>query len=160
MTREEFNLCVDDHADNLYRFMVKGVHDGERARDLVQDAFATLWVNREAVESAKSKSYLFTVAYNNMIDSIRKEGRMSVCDAAAGAGVPAQGHFDLNEILHMAVDRLPAEQRSVVLLRDYEGYSYGEIGAITGLSPAQVKVYIYRARVFLREYIGSIDKLI
>ena len=66
-------------------------------------------------------------------------------------------YSDLSEILNEAVSRLPEIQRSVVLLRDYEGYSYKEIGDITLLSEAQVKVYIYRARVFLKNYIGKMD---
>jgi RNA polymerase sigma-70 factor (ECF subfamily) len=45
----------------------------------------------------------------------------------------------------------------VVLLRDYEGYNYQEIGELTNLSESQVKVYIYRARLFLKKYIGSIE---
>jgi RNA polymerase sigma-70 factor (ECF subfamily) len=45
-------------------------------------------------------------------------------------------------------------------LRDYEGYSYREIGEITGLSESQVKVYIYRSRIFLKNYIGTIDALL
>jgi len=53
------------------------------------------------------------------------------------------------------VDKLPEIQRSVVMLRDYEGYSYEEIGKITNLSESQVKVYIYRARVFLKKFIVS-----
>ena len=71
-----------------------------------------------------------------------------------------QGNFDLQEILHRAVDQLPEVQKSVLLLRDYEGYSYREIEEITGLSEAQVKVYIYRSRIFLKNYIGTIDAVI
>ena len=66
-------------------------------------------------------------------------------------------YSDLSEILKEAVDRLPHVQRMVVLLRDYEGYNYQEIGELTNLSISQVKVYIYRARVFLKKYIGSIE---
>jgi RNA polymerase sigma-70 factor (ECF subfamily) len=64
-------------------------------------------------------------------------------------------YSDLKEILDMAVGKLPEIQRSVILLRDYEGYSYEEIGNITNLKESQVKVYIYRARVFLKKYIVS-----
>ena len=67
---------------------------------------------------------------------------------------------DVKEILDKALDRLPAIQKSVVLLRDYEGYSYKEIGEITGLSETQVKVYIYRARLYLKKYIVSIETVI
>ena len=66
-------------------------------------------------------------------------------------------YSDLAEILNEAVKLLPDIQRTVVLLRDYEGYSYNEIGEITSLSEAQVKVYIYRARVFLKNYIGKME---
>ncbi|MEA3444640.1 MAG: sigma factor-like helix-turn-helix DNA-binding protein, partial [Bacteroidota bacterium] len=51
-------------------------------------------------------------------------------------------------------------QRSVVVLRDYEGYSYKEIAEITELSESQVKVYIYRARLFLKNYIGSTEAVV
>jgi RNA polymerase sigma-70 factor (ECF subfamily) len=69
-------------------------------------------------------------------------------------------YTDLNEILHAALDRLPEQYRSVVLLRDYEGYSYKEIGEITGLSEAQVKINIYRGRIALKNYIGKIETVI
>jgi RNA polymerase sigma-70 factor (ECF subfamily) len=46
------------------------------------------------------------------------------------------------------------------MLRDYEGYSYEEIGEITALNPSQVKVYIYRARLALKEYIGKPENVI
>jgi RNA polymerase sigma-70 factor (ECF subfamily) len=59
-----------------------------------------------------------------------------------------------------AVDRLPEIQRMVVLLRDYEGYSYQELGELTNLNESQVKVYIYRARVFLKNYIGKMEAVV
>jgi len=68
-------------------------------------------------------------------------------------------YSDLKEILDEAVAKLPEIQRSVLLLRDYEGYSYDEIGEMTGLNESQVKVYIFRARSFLKSYIVSLDKV-
>ena len=62
--------------------------------------------------------------------------------------------------LEKALNKLPEIQKSVVLLRDYEGYSYEEIGEICGLKESQVKVYIFRARTFLKNYIGSIEKVV
>ena len=64
------------------------------------------------------------------------------------------------EVLEKAVENLPEDQKAVVMLRDYEGYSYREIADITGLSESQVKVYIYRARVYLKSYIGSLEQVI
>jgi len=62
--------------------------------------------------------------------------------------------------LNEALNKLPEIQRSVIMLRDYEGYDYNEIGEITGLNESQVKVYIFRARKFLKNYIGSIEAVI
>jgi RNA polymerase sigma-70 factor (ECF subfamily) len=66
----------------------------------------------------------------------------------------------LKEVLRDALDKLPEIQKSVIMLRDYEGYDYKEIGEITNLSESQVKVYIYRGRVALKEYIGSLSNVI
>jgi RNA polymerase sigma-70 factor (ECF subfamily) len=48
----------------------------------------------------------------------------------------------------------------VLLLRDYEGYNYEQIGEITGLNESQVKVYIYRARIAMKEYLVSLENVI
>ena len=69
-------------------------------------------------------------------------------------------YSDLGEVLERAVGNLPEDQKAVVMIRDYEGYSYKEIAEITGLSESQVKVYIYRARVFLKNFIGSMEQVI
>lgn len=159
MTLHDYNRCVDEHADPLYRFLLRGAGCGEKAKDLVQEAFEKLWMHRREVEPAKAKAYLFRVAYNAMIDAMRRDKRLSGLAEAAPAHHSHQ-YTDLNEALHRAVELLPADQRAVVLLRDYEGYSYEEIGAITGLNPPQVKAYIYRARLFLRERLGSIDRIV
>jgi RNA polymerase sigma factor (sigma-70 family) len=72
MTEKEYNDCVNLHADAVFRFIVKNLRHEEDARDVVQTAFEKLWRNREEVEGSKSKSYLFTIAYNSMIDHVRK----------------------------------------------------------------------------------------
>ena len=63
-------------------------------------------------------------------------------------------------ILEEALSKLGETQRSLVLLKDYEGYNYEEIGQITGLSSSQVKVYLHRARLQLKEYIVKIENVI
>jgi RNA polymerase sigma-70 factor (ECF subfamily) len=96
-----------------------------------------------------------------MIDGIRKTQKEIIMESKKlPERVYDHGFSDLQEILNQAVDKLPETQKSVLLLRDYEGYSYREIGDITGLSEAQVKVYIYRSRIFLKNYIGTIDAVL
>lgn len=161
MTVKEYNQAVEDHSDGVYRFILKNLRDEERARDIVQDTFEKLWRKVHDVSGEKVKSYLFSTAYHTMIDVIRKDSRQTSMDEVSGAELSHREQYsDLNEILHVAIAKLPEDQRSVVMLRDYEGYSYQEISEITGLSESQVKVYIYRARVFLKRFIGSPEKVI
>jgi RNA polymerase sigma factor (sigma-70 family) len=161
MTTKEYNLIVEQYADRVFRYIVKIIRDRERAHDLVQDSFEKLWRNCNDISYSKAKSYLFSIAHNTMVDMIRKENRQVVLETEK---MPQTAHSkqysDLKEILDEAVNKLPEVQRSVVLLRDYEGYSYEEIGEICNLNESQVKVYIYRARVFLKNYIGQIERVI
>jgi len=161
MTTDEYNLCVDQYADSLYRFVLKNLRDAERAKDIVQDTFEKLWTRADTVDFSKAKSYLFTAAYHTMIDILRKDSRQEFTDEMPNEMDTHNTHYsDLNEILHEAMNRLPEVQKAVILLRDYEGYSYEEIARITGLSESQVKVYIFRGRVFLKNYIGSLENVI
>ena len=161
MTVKEYNQCVDLHADGVYRFILKNIREEDRARDIVQDAFAKMWEKAGAIAFNKAKSYLFTTAYHTMIDAIRKDKHQQDYQHHHGdPGYSENDYSDLKEILDEAVGKLPEIQRSVLLLRDYEGYSYKEIGEITELNESQVKVYIYRARVFLKNYLVSIDRVI
>jgi RNA polymerase sigma factor (sigma-70 family) len=161
MTVNEYNTSVDLYSDRLYRFVFKSIKDMHKAEDIVQDSYEKLWKNAENVSNEKVKSYLFTTAYHTMIDRIRKEKRSAF---TADLNLTEQSHennySDLSEVLKEAVNQLPEIQRMVLLLRDYEGYSYKEIGEMTNLSESQVKVYIYRARVFLKKYIGNIEVVV
>lgn len=157
MTERDYNQCVDQYSDNVYRFIVKNLRHEEDARDVVQSAFEKLWRNREQVEPEKSKSYLFTVAYNQMIDHIRKNKRIQLKDEFTEDGRVQHANHDsqLKKTLMAALNRLNETQKSLVMLKDYEGYSYEEIGEIMGLNSSQVKVYLHRARLALREYLVS-----
>lgn len=161
MTIAEYNKSVDDYSDGIYRFILKNLKHEDKARDVVQDTYEKLWVKVNEVAVDKVRSYLFTTAYHTMIDMIRKEKRLTVFEAEKHDRPAAPDQYTgLARILDEAVTRLPEDQRSVIMLRDYEGYSYEDIAEITGLSESQVKVYIFRARMFLKNYIGSIEAVI
>src|SRR3954470_24955216 len=121
MTEKEYNECVRLYADNVYRFIVKNLRNEEDSRDVVQTAFEKMWRNRDSVENDKSKSYLFTVAYNQMIDHIRKSKRVSLTEefSDTSAGVNYQPKGNIQKTLHEALNRLNDTQRSLILLKDY-----------------------------------------
>jgi RNA polymerase sigma-70 factor (ECF subfamily) len=156
MTEKDYNESVLLYADNVYRFIVKNLRHTEDAEDIVQSAFEKLWIHKDSVEPLKAKSYLFTVAYHLLIDHTRKAKRISLQESFENDSQTAyQENKALKKVLHDALATLSETQRSLVLLKDYEGYSYEEIGEITKLTTDQVRVYLHRARLKLRNYLIS-----
>ena len=160
MTAEDYNNCVKLYADGLYRFMLKSTRRVEDARDLVQSSFAKLWEHRAEVNTLKSKSYLFTIAYHKMIDLTRKNSRLEFRESLPDQFETRPTNLRLKEVLEKALSRLSERQRSLVLLKDYEGYSYEEIAEITGLNSGQVKITLHRARLQLKEWLVSVENVL
>jgi RNA polymerase sigma factor (sigma-70 family) len=161
MTDKEYNECVTSYADNVYRFIYKNLGHEDDAKDVVQSAFEKLWVNRMGIQAEKSKSYLFTVAYHQMIDHIRKTKRIHLkAEFAEDTRSQDKPMGNIKKILEIALGKLNDLQRSLVLLKDYEGYSYAEIGQITGLNESQVKVYLHRARLQLKNYLVKLENVL
>ena len=162
MTLTEYNSCADLYSDGVYRFILKNIKDKDTAQDIVQESYVRLWERVKEVSYDKARAYLFTTAYHTMIDHIRKNQRLGSLDSGyTEIHDESPGTYnDLKEVINEAVAKLPEVQRAAILLRDYEGYSYEEIGEILQLNESQVKVYIFRARTFLKQYIGSLDLVI
>lgn len=163
MTERDYNECVHQYADAVFRFTIKNIRHEEDAKDIVQTTFEKLWRNLEHASFDTAKSYLFTIAYNlvrdrarrNQVVDKRKATLFKVSDTTT-----FQPHTQLKKHLNEALQQLNELQRSLVLLKDYEGYSYQEIAGITGLNEGQVKVYLHRARLILKNYLVKTENLI
>lgn len=132
--------------------------DKDDAQDVVQDSFAKLWEKKDSVDVEKVKSYLFTTAHNKMIDMFRKNKRSIEFESQVDmVRTTKQENHDIQAVLHEALNTLPDIQKSVILMRDYEGYSYEEIAEMCNINLTQVKVYIFRGRQKLKNYIGRMD---
>ncbi len=160
MTVNEYNDCVNQYSDGVYRFVLKHIKDTDRASDVVQDAFLKMWEKVDTIDVEKGKSYLFSAAYHTMVDEVRKtQIHQRFVEMQPVESDCENTYSDVYEVLDKAMENLPADQKSVLMLRDYEGYSYEEIAEITGLNESQVKVYIFRARTFLKNYLVRIENL-
>jgi RNA polymerase sigma factor (sigma-70 family) len=96
-----------------------------------------------------------------MIDLIRKNKKITnQDDFSFSTATTNEPQHNLKKILNEALYRLSETQRSLVLLKDYEGYSYDEIAIITSLSISQVKVYLHRARIQLKNYLVKPENVI
>ena len=161
MNTAEYNQCVRELSDSVYRFAWKSLGDGDHAKDMVQQAFITLWEKREEVPADKAKSFLFTVAYRKCMDVHRTRGRTTNAEHLHENSITEHPKtHDLKKILQTALNLLDERSRNLVLLKDYEGYSYDEIARVTDLNTTQVKVYLHRARKVLKNYLVSREHVI
>lgn len=151
MTTAEFNDCVKEYADGMYRFALKSSGNEEDAKDIVQQSFTILWEHRESVESSKAKSYLFTLVYRKNVDVFRVSSRQQLMEVLPEKASEIVLQAGLKKSIEQALMKLNVESRNLVLLKDMEGYSYDEIARLTGLSLSQVKVYLFRARKELQK---------
>lgn len=159
MDKKDYNNAVKEFSDGLYRFAIKLCKDESSAQDLVQDAYEKVWIKKDTIQAEKVKSYLFRTVYNKFLDG-KKKNRVISIDEYHTEPAFHQETSDLKEVLNKALSTLPEKQKSAILLRDYEGYSYDEIGEILALNASQVKVYIYRARKQLQKHIGKLEAVI
>ncbi|MCC5922441.1 MAG: RNA polymerase sigma factor [Crocinitomicaceae bacterium] len=162
MKRSEYNQLVTQCSDGLYRYALKLTGSEQHAQDLVQDAYEKIWLKKSEINFEKGKSYLFRTVHNLYIDFYRRTKiiRFEGEDKAKNEVTSNTLTIDLNEILENALNQLNEIQKSAVLLRDFEGYNYTEIGELLNLSESQVKVNIFRARKKLQEIIGKIETVL
>ncbi len=159
MSEKEFNQIVELHSDALYRFALKNIKVVEEAQEIVQTAFEKLWLNRNNVNLEKSKSYLFRVAYNYLIDMIRKQRKEAdwTEELEQVPNTEVVEFKDLKRVIDQALNSLSEAHRNAIMLRDYEGYSYAEIGEIMNITEAQVKVNIFRGRKQMQQLLGKME---
>ena len=130
------------------------------SKDILQDCFAKLWEKRNEVDKLKVKSWLFTVAYNTMLNVLKREQKFYHNDEnyEDRNSIDSHAQFEYKDQLDYYLNDLPPVQRSILLLRDVEGYHYPEIAELLQLSISQVKVYLFRARNKMKSQLKSLSE--
>jgi RNA polymerase sigma-70 factor, ECF subfamily len=158
---QDYNRSVKEYTKNLFRFLFKSLKDEETVNDIIQDCYLKLWQNREKVDPYKIKQWLFSVAHHAMINHLKTASKNVRLDKNIKTPQVYQNHeFDAKAILEKALNELPPLQKSIILLRDLEGYEYKEIGEILKLQDAQVKVYLFRARQKVKNSIKELTNVL
>lgn len=155
--------AVTEHESALIGYARTFVYDRDRARDVVQDTFIRLC--KQDVEKVRDnlKSWLFTVCRNRCLDVLRKEKRIEPLDdlqwkKVAGAEVAPDDAAELEdklEELMRIMDRIPKNQRDVILLKFQQGLSYKEIEEVTGLGQGNIGFLIHAGLKRLRALMPS-----
>ncbi len=165
-----FDRLYRDHVDRMYRFAQRLCGSPEDAKDLVQETFLSAYRNLKNFRGESSVStWLYTIAahacqrmrrkrkgepdYKLSLDALIPTSDGSMPMQVAGGDLSPEERLQFKELrrsLHSAVHKLPKKYRMVLVLRDMEGLSAKEVGAVMGLTERAVKSRLHRARLFVR----------
>ena len=159
-----FDELVVEYEAQVYNLCYRILGSSASAEDAAQEAFVSAWRNIETFRGESFKPWLMRIAANQCRDELRRRGRRpsTSLDSALEAGMPDPPAADpspeatalnteLGRTLQAALDELPEEQRTAVVLCDVEGLDYSEIALAVNTSLGTVKSRISRARLKLRE---------
>lgn len=152
-----FDRVYEENVERVYALCLRMCGDPDKARRLTQDAFVRAWERIGSFRGeSRLSSWLHRVTANVVVESRRRRSRWRlrlVEEPQGGERVPAPKRRDpgLRLDLERAIASLPEGARTVLVLRDVEGYSYEEITRITGLAMGTVKAQIHRARKLMQE---------
>jgi len=156
-----FNEIFRKYSKDLFNFLYYKYGVDNHPHDLVQETFLRLWKNCSKVHPDKVRSYLFTVANNQMLNELSKKKTVLKYQAT-----PQKRHtsespeyvMEENEYmgrLQNAIEELSEAQRVAFLLNRIEGKKHAEIAEILGISRKAVEKRIYTALANIREKIGD-----
>lgn len=163
MDNVSFQTTVLPLSDRLFRLALRVTMNRAEAEDVVQDTLLRVWERRsEWGQIDNLEAFAIATCRNRALDVAKRAGRNTVpLDKVEGSHLSASGTQHTLEareqlsLVRRLMDSLPELQRTIMLLRDIEGQSYGEIAKELGISETQVKVYLHRARTKVREGIKN-----
>ncbi|MGB1048444.1 MAG: RNA polymerase sigma factor [Rhodothermales bacterium] len=169
MNTLQFKSIVGTHRDRVYSYVLSMLRDPAVSADVTQDVFIRLWEHRSSLEEERVLSWLLRVARNACIDQVRKRKVRQPVENDEVGGVDvltdqgpdperAKSMALFRERLREALDRMGEPHRSIVVLREIQGYKYEEIAEALTLPLNTVKVYLHRARKSLRKDLGEVHR--
>ncbi len=159
-SHQPFMSVYDALKRQLYAFCVRLSGSTDNAEDAVQEAFIRLLDrSRDIAGPAAVKSWLYTTARNQIYNGFRREGRLTEFDPETIASdstpyIDAE-RADEAEYFERILSRLSFDYREVLVLREYENCSYGEIASLLGVPESTVKMRLFKARKTLAKYFNE-----
>ena len=151
--------------DKLYRLALRLLNSSDEASDVAQEVWTRLWQRREEIPKLNNaESFAYTMTRNMCLDILKssrmKNERLDALHEITLAA-PQSDSIESNEkitLIHQAINNLPEQQKTVMQLRDIEGYELAEISQILNLTHNNTKVILCRARQNVRETILNFER--
>ena len=163
---EAFDLIYEKYAGKLYSFGLKYLRSKEESEELVQSVFIKIWENHGKLNKGLSfKSYLFTIAYNDICKLFRKRNYMQKFISEAiyensQSSSETEEKIDykstLNRVMQI-IEKLPQRQKEIFKKSKLEGKSSREIARELNLSPGTIDNYVSASVRFIKKHLGNED---
>ena len=163
MDAEAFKKVFLPYHAKLYRIAYRIVQDAANAEDIVQDAFIKLWNKREDMQNIdNTEAFAIIILRNTCLDFLRKtkNGQHSNYDMDIPETVSLSEQMEIQDDANrvkLLISKLPDQQRQVLMLKHWDGYSDEEIVQATGISPGNIRVILSRARKTIREQFIKVE---
>jgi len=158
MDLHQFKIQVFPLKNKLYRLAKRLLEDSEEAQDIVQEAFIKLWNQREKLDEYRSVEALAVVMTRNLcLDKLKAKKYPTESLENLKADIPEPGvdtkqeSDELVSRIKRIIGTLPEQMRTIIQLRDIEGYDYEEMAKILGMKENAIRVNLSRARKKVRE---------
>jgi len=174
---EAFNQLVLSYQDRIYSLAARILGDHDLAEDITQNAFLTAYLNLPRFRNGSFRSWLFRIATNLCYDVHRRhkrypvlsldnevlaEERISPLHDFSGSSIMPEmevERHELEQVIQQALNRLDADQRTIVLLIDQQDFDYAEVAQILRIPIGTVKSRLARARLRLRQLLSKFGSI-
>ena len=153
----QYRQAVDQHKQRVYSLALYSLRAREDAEDVTQEVFIKLWQHWQKVDLDKIGAWLMRVTRNSVIDHVRKrnpEQNQTDFNVETQPALESEetelDRTSIQQQLKLAIAELNEPFRSIIIMRDIQGFSYSDIEQTLDMSESQVKVYLHRARRKLR----------
>ncbi len=159
MTRKEFETDILPLSRTLYRFAFRFLSSKEEAEDAVQEVFLKLWKMRDRLSEYNNiRAFTMTMTRNHCLDRLRKNKMEFIDDTRTDDTRTSDMNIDDRienmetfRVVMEIINNMPENYRSVIQLRDVDGYEYGEIAEKLKIDINNLRVILSRARKMVRE---------
>lgn len=159
-----FKALVHEWQDNIHRFAYRFFYDEDDASEITQKTFIKVYHNLDQLEDpGKFGSWIYKIANNLCLDELKRAGRrksssLELVHHNGNEHTTPATHLEekeLGEWIQKALVTLPEEQRTVIILKEYEGFTFREISEILEISENTVKSRMYYGLTKMREYLNK-----
>lgn len=153
MSTKDFEDKVLSLAERIFSMVSRILGNRENAEDAVQEIMIKLWDQRRKIENHPNiNGFVFLTARNYCLDLLKKKNpHIDSSDIVVKMMAPETSQHqvewkELNTIIETILEKLPAQQREIIMMRDFDGFEFNEIAAVTNLTVEHVRVLLSRAR--------------